>query len=76
MATHDLLTSTQAAAYLGVTRQAVSMAAKAGKVGTRYGAVYMFTRDELDRWRAERHPGGRPKSSAPSLSQPAGAIGS
>ncbi len=67
MSAKELLTSTQAAEYLGVTRQAISAAAKADKIGTRYGAVYMFTRAELDAWKMTRHGGGRPKSSAGTL---------
>ncbi len=71
----ELLTMTEAAAYLGVTRQAVHKLTKQG-VGTRYGSVWMFTPEELDAWRDKPRPygGARPKSNAPSLSRPAGAI--
>lgn len=58
------LTSERAAAYVGVTRQAISAAAKAGKIGVRQGRDYRFTHAELDRWKAERHAGGRPKGAA------------
>ncbi len=65
----DVLTVTQAAAYLGLTRQAIANAAKQGQIGrkqdalgTRDGWVYVFTRHELDAWAVrDRHPGGRPK---------------
>ena len=64
----DLLTTTEAAHYLGVTRQAIANAAKKGEIGqqvktpgTRGGWIYMFTRAELDRWyRRARDLGGRP----------------
>ncbi len=68
----DLLTVTQAAAYLGMTRQAIANAAKQGKLGrkqealgTRDGWIYVFTRAELEAWvKRDRHPGGRPKEGA------------
>jgi excisionase family DNA binding protein len=57
----ELLTTTQAAEYLGVTRQHTHALTKQG-YGTRYGSVWMFTRAELDAWRAQpkKGPGGRP----------------
>ena len=57
----DLLTTSQAADYLGVSRQHAHALTKQG-YGTRYGSVWMFTREELDRWRAQpkKGPGGRP----------------
>ncbi len=65
----ELLTTTEAAHYLGLARQTVASAAKKGEIGkphpapgTRDGWIYMFSREELDRWRAApRHAGGRPK---------------
>ena len=61
----DLLTTTQAAEYLGVTRQAVHLLTKQG-IGRRYGTVWMFTRAELDTWldKPRPHGGARPKSNA------------
>ncbi len=57
----EYLTATQAAAYLGVTRQRVHLLTKQG-YGQRVGSVWLFTRAELDRWQATpRHAGGRPK---------------
>lgn len=62
----DLLTTTQAADYLGVSRQTIASAAKQGEIGTqqkvpgaRGGWIYMFTKEELDRWfsRARVKPG-------------------
>ncbi len=59
----EFLTATQAAAYLGVTRQRVHLLTKEG-YGQRVGSMWLFTRAELDRWQATpRHAGGRPKGS-------------
>ncbi len=68
---HELLTSPQAAEYLGVTRQAVHLLTKQG-IGKRYGAVWMFTRAELDAWlnKPRPHGGARPKSNAGTLARP------
>lgn len=62
----DLLTATEAAAYLGVTRQAIHKLTKRPDpgLGERYGSVWMFTRIELDTWRDKpRTHGGRPPGS-------------
>jgi len=69
----DLLTTTQAADYLGVSRQHAHALTKRG-YGTRYGSVWMFTREELERWRAQpkKGPGGRPpKANAETLARAA-----
>lgn len=62
----ELLTAPQAAEYLGVTRQAINLLTKRPYpgLGTRYGAVWMFTQTELDEWRKRpRTQGGRPPGS-------------
>lgn len=72
MTDQTFMTVTQAAAYLGVTRQTIATAAKRGDIGTkrealgtRDGWIYVFTPAELDTWAARpRHPGGRPKEEA------------
>ena len=72
MTDQTLLTVTQAAQRLGVTRQTIANAAKRGEIGskrealgTRDGWIYVFTEDELDAWsKRPRHPGGRPKEEA------------
>ncbi len=62
----DLLTVTMAAHYLGVTRQAILALTKrpAPGLGRRVGSVWLFTRSELDAYRARpRLHGGRPPGS-------------
>ncbi|HEY0737195.1 MAG TPA: helix-turn-helix domain-containing protein [Herpetosiphonaceae bacterium] len=62
------LTATEAAEYLDVSRSTINNMTKqidpvTGKhYGTRRGALWLFTREELDRWKVTpRHAGGRPK---------------
>ncbi len=62
------LTASEAAEYLDVSRSTINNLTKqydpvAGKnYGTRRGALWLFSREELDRWKAApRHAGGRPK---------------
>ena len=77
MSAQDVMTVTQAADYLGVTRQTIAMAAKRGDIGTkidaigtRTGWIYVFTRAELDTWNARpKHAGGRPKPKAGTLAR-------
>ncbi len=61
MAPPEMFTTSQAAEYLGITRQHTHSLTKLG-YGTRYGSVWLFTREELDRWQAQpkKGPGGRP----------------
>ena len=57
----DLLTTTQAAEYLGLTRQAIIALTKRQGLGRRFGHAWLFTRAELDAWRDKpRIKGGRP----------------
>jgi excisionase family DNA binding protein len=65
----DLLTTGEAAKYLGISRQVIAQAAKDGTLiaqqhrapGTGSGWIYMFTKEELDRWFArDRKAPGRP----------------
>jgi excisionase family DNA binding protein len=70
----ELFTLTQAAELLGVTRQTAHNMTKQG-YGRRVGSMWVFTRDELDRWKATpRHGGGRPKSVAGTQKQTSPAI--
>ncbi len=65
------LTTPQAAAYVGMTRQALTIAAERGEIGRKLPVigrkppyVWVFTRRELDAWRVrDKRRGGRPKSS-------------
>jgi excisionase family DNA binding protein len=59
----DLFDAVQAATYLGVHRQRVYDLARAGRIGRRVGALWVFSRRELDAYkeeRAQRPKGGRP----------------
>jgi hypothetical protein len=68
----DELTTPAAAAYLGMTRQALTIAAERGEIGRKRSVigrtppyVWVFTRRELDAWKARvKNRGGRPKSDA------------
>ncbi len=72
----ELLTTPQAAAYVGMTRQALTIAAERGEIGRKLPAVgrkpayvWVFTKPELDTWRArERNKGGRPKPQSANMS--------
>jgi excisionase family DNA binding protein len=74
----DLLTTTEAANYLGVSRQTIASAAKQGEIGTKHdvrgargGWIYLFTRAELDRWYGrERVKPGRPPKIETALMTP------
>lgn len=59
-----LMSATEAAAYLGVTRQSMLGLAKRNGLGKRIGNAWVFTREELDTWVAKPRPqGGRPPKS-------------
>lgn len=61
----ELIGGAEAAEYLGVTRARLYAIARTGKIGRHVGSFWMFTKQELDQWKAERNPkGGRPKSGA------------
>ena len=61
MSNQELLSTQQAAEYLGVTRQAVHALAQRGEVGRQVGRAWVFTKSELDTWRDKPRPlGGRP----------------
>jgi excisionase family DNA binding protein len=62
----DLLDAVQAADYLGVNRQRIYELARAGRIGQRVGALWVFPRQQLDAYkaaRAQRPKGGRPRKS-------------
>lgn len=60
----DLLTAEQAAAYVGVSRPRIYALTKARKIeAMRFGTTWLYTRAELDRWKAApKDRGGRPKN--------------
>ncbi len=58
------MSTSEAAAYLNVTPQAVRLLTKQG-IGQRVGKQWAFTQAELDAWRDKPRPlGGRPPKSA------------
>lgn len=67
----EMLTSSQAAAYLGVTRQRVDQLGSSGEIPRqRMGFFWVYRRVDLDRWnKEERRPGGRPKSDVMEVEQ-------
>ncbi len=64
----DYLNAVQAADYLGVGRQRIYQLADAGKIGRRIAGYWVFTKPELDAYKAQpKSKGGRPKESAGTL---------
>jgi excisionase family DNA binding protein len=62
---HDYLNAVQAADYLGVGRQRIYQLADAGKIGRRIAGYWVFSKSELDAYKARpKSKGGRPKESA------------
>ncbi len=67
------LTSSQAAEYVGMTRQALTIAAERGEIGRKVPVkgrkppyLWLFRKAELDDWKArEKNKGGRPKDGSP-----------
>ncbi len=66
---NDLLSATQVAALLGISRQRVVAIAKGGEMGRKVGATYVFTLAEVEAYRArKKQPHGvHPKESAGTL---------
>ncbi len=68
----ELLSATEAAEYLGLTRQAIHLLTKRQGMGRRIGNAWVFTRRELDDWRDKPRPkGGRPPKASAGTSTPA-----
>jgi len=59
----DLLSASQAAEYLGVSRVRINQLAGLGRIKREeIGGYYLYRRSDLDRWRASpKSVGGRPK---------------
>lgn len=58
----DLLSTVQAAEYLGCSLPLVKRHAKLGSIGRLVGKTYVFTRAELAAWKRRKRPTGRPKA--------------
>ncbi len=66
----ELLKAVQAAKYLGITRQRVYELAEAGRLGQRIAGYWVFSKAELDAFKAApKSKGGRPKSGAGTLTR-------
>jgi hypothetical protein len=68
----DYLNAVQAA-YLGVNRQRIYQLAKVGRIGREVAGYRVFSREELDAFKAQPKPkGGRPRKQAqPEQTDPA-----
>ncbi len=67
----DLMMTHDVAAELGVSRQRVLELAKAGRLGRKVEGLmpyYVFTREEVERYKNSPRRGGRPKPVAGTLS--------
>jgi len=63
--TDNLLKATEAAAYLGVHRSRIYVLAESGRLGHKVAGYWVFTKEELDHYRAEgKSKGGRPKKNS------------
>ncbi len=61
----EFISAAEAAQHLGLTRARVYALTRAGKIGRQVGGYWLYTRAELDAWKAQRNPaGGRPKEAA------------
>ncbi len=61
----ELLSAVDAARYLGITPARIYVLAKQGRLGRLVGGYWLFTRAELDDYKATpKSRGGRPKKAA------------
>ena len=70
MAEDELMTATEAAQYLGISRARVSLLAKQRRLGKQIAGRYnVFTRAELDAYKAQapQNKGGKGKKSPAGL---------
>ncbi len=56
----ELLTTTQAAEYLGLSGARIRQLAGAGRIGRKHGFMWLFSREELDEFAKQERPSGRP----------------
>ncbi len=66
-----LMSATQAAEYLGITRVRINQLAGEGRLKREeVGGYFVYRRSELDRWKAlPKNKGGRPKEEAGTLAR-------
>jgi len=57
----DILSPEQAAQELGITAGTVRQYCDQGRLGRKWGRVWLITREELDQFKAKRRPAGRPR---------------
>ncbi len=61
----ELINADAAAKHMGVSRARIYALTKAGTIGRQVGGYWLYTRAELDAYKAQRNPqGGRPKEQA------------
>jgi excisionase family DNA binding protein len=57
----NILSPEQAAQELGITAGTVRQYCEQGRLGRKWGRVWLITREEFDQFKAERRPPGRPR---------------
>jgi hypothetical protein len=63
MVDEDYLNTTEAAAYLAISKQRIHILAQQGRLGRKIAGHFIFTRQELDEYRVQpKSKGGRPRS--------------
>ena len=63
----DLLNAQQAAVYLNMSRQRLYLLTEKGRIGRKMAGYWVFTKEELDSYLAEKpnaSKGGRPKKAS------------
>ncbi len=66
----ELINAQAAADYMRVSRARIYALTRAGTIGRQVGGYWLYTRAELDAYKAQRNPqGGRPKDQAGHLEQ-------
>lgn len=63
MISKGLLSTQEAADYLGISRQSMHALARRNNMGTQVGRSYVFTQAELDAWLEKPRGVGRPPKS-------------
>lgn len=62
---NDVLTTAEAAKELGISPYTVRIYCLQGRLGQKFGPVWLITRDELEEFKANRRPPGRPRKHDP-----------